>query len=1264
MRQDILSRKDSCCVLISTHHIDDVEVISDRVWFLNDQSLVFDGPLSDLKGTFQCTSDRASHMNVLDFSTSNDRIKDMFLERFQHTARVISDSAVMRDSFKEQGVNCTWSIALSEPNKTPNETFRLFLHELESQGLLDWSVSSPNAYDSLSRMYGQPVEDNEGWLEHNVSDRSDDEHDNLSPSCDNQEFTRNMCIDEMWTFTMFLRNCKLIVDLRVADMKQKKRHFLFSLIILPFCMILLLVFYCRDIRYPKMEFSSSSIGGIGEILVSNGRKSEASNSFMASELSLMQRFGHSLTWLGDDLKSNSLFENLYQEYYVHDDNRWSSFVIDDTVEKWISSSVRITDRSFEGSLDIHDTLSAIQAIQKSVCNSTFRPVNESNSAEHTMPVHHRRVEITAKAEEAFGRANHLRADSGDVTNITEFCEFMTQMDIDLVANMSSGKTSGDSSSRTMNTSELVLRVSQALEAKVTMLSNMTFFHGTPMFFKEVLPYIYASREETCFTDSDNTSSTTPIARERYSKDVYRLFSHPFDEKKSISPAFFQRGYLGSIVTIMYILLTSTSVLKFITRCKASGIKTQLHLSGVSPAVYWFGNFIVDFGLLFVSFIAIYTAISVGGPPISSFFLDSAYTNIFLLSLCAYAAASVTANYFFAFHSVDQVSCQLLSLFSSLCGGLFFRLFIALHAHVEPYVTLHSVCLWVSPSYAFSSNMCDLFVQYVRHFNPHESTSTTVLTDDVSLFAPLVTMCCQTVVYFLLTVVADAYYYRFNCWLHIVFEKIKEYILQCSGDGPLSRGNSISLRSTVLRYIAMCNAECKGEGLDDEEEGLLSSSLSNRTSYGSDQATHQFSTLARSGSFLSDRSCDDMDCKEGNRSPPTTSAPPANPIPIVSAKDLDIAYPAGYLSHSLPIIKQLNIQIDRAERIALMGVNGGGKSTLYRAMTDTEMLPLHGVLTLGGFDTVCDHWSLGAENVVGYVPQEGGLAEFMTVQGAIDLFISIRKNAMLLSPNTRWSNQSELVAREQSMRLKMYNILPKRYFPYYIFSLSGGNKQKLAVLLSNIFNPSLLLLDEPTSGIDPPASHELIRYLSVLPSAQAILFASHRMEECLVVCRRVLLLFGGRVQFDGPISEFSKVTDLFYQVDVEIYEQLKGGEQSNASSLLSTPPTTVHTMTNFIDAFLRKLQFALLTKGPATSSPLYFAFERIVRYSNTKVRFTFEKSKCPLSVVWSVLAEWKTEAWEPQVTMLSSMSLRKMSIEEIFAAMVDAAKKAAVDSFNK
>jgi ABC-type multidrug transport system ATPase subunit len=291
-----------------------------------------------------------------------------------------------------------------------------------------------------------------------------------------------------------------------------------------------------------------------------------------------------------------------------------------------------------------------------------------------------------------------------------------------------------------------------------------------------------------------------------------------------------------------------------------------------------------------------------------------------------------------------------------------------------------------------------------------------------------------------------------------------------------------------------------------------------------------------------------------------------------------------------------------------------KSTLFKSLSTSQMFPVGGNLTVCGLNTVLDHWAIAARGAVGYVPQEGGLLEFMTVKEAIDLFTGLRAT----------SRPPALAHQTAHVYEQFYSILPHKYFSYTIKSLSGGNKRKLAVVLSNINAPALLLLDEPSSGVDPAAAERIVQYLCDLPAAQGLLFASHRLDECLRVCERVLMLLGGRNQFDGPMAALDSVSDLFYQVDVHLMV-----DKNDSGVDVS--------MENFLDSFSSHLN-------------CHMSIERIVVYSPRLVRLTLEKMIVPYSEAWGSLDRLQGES------VVEKYAFRRMDMEEIFSIMVSASKK--------
>lgn len=109
--------------------------------------------------------------------------------------------------------------------------------------------------------------------------------------------------------------------------------------------------------------------------------------------------------------------------------------------------------------------------------------------------------------------------------------------------------------------------------------------------------------------------------------------------------------------------------------------------------------------------------------------------------------------------------------------------------------------------------------------------------------------------------------------------------------------------------------------------------------------------------------------------------------------------------------------------------------------------------------------------------------------------------------------------------------------YLVHALSGGNKKKLSVAIANIASPSFLAMDECTSGVDPVAADRIVAYLRELKDHQGLLFASHRIDECISVCDRVLILAEGSAYFDGSVHAFDELASLFYQVDLVLPSNL-------------------------------------------------------------------------------------------------------------------------------
>ena len=181
-----------------------------------------------------------------------------------------------------------------------------------------------------------------------------------------------------------------------------------------------------------------------------------------------------------------------------------------------------------------------------------------------------------------------------------------------------------------------------------------------------------------------------------------------------------------------------------------------------------------------------------------------------------------------------------------------------------------------------------------------------------------------------------------------------------------------------------------------------------------------------------------------------------------------------------------------EMLGILGPNGAGKTTLVRQIT-TELLPTSGSIHVFGVDVASD--PIGVKNLMGVVPQEAQLFELLTVYETLSIFAKLRG---LTSRGAR-SRAEELLT---DLRLAEYRNVTN-------IKLSGGLKRRVMVGIAMIAHPGLIVLDEPTTGLDPQSRRymwELMRDYKA--QGATILMTTHYMEEAEELCDRVGIISRG------------------------------------------------------------------------------------------------------------------------------------------------------------
>ncbi|HKQ60617.1 MAG TPA: efflux RND transporter permease subunit, partial [Candidatus Polarisedimenticolaceae bacterium] len=190
---------------------------------------------------------------------------------------------------------------------------------------------------------------------------------------------------------------------------------------------------------------------------------------------------------------------------------------------------------------------------------------------------------------------------------------------------------------------------------------------------------------------------------------------------------------------------------------------------------------------------------------------------------------------------------------------------------------------------------------------------------------------------------------------------------------------------------------------------------------------------------------------------------------------------------------------RRGMVGVLGPNGAGKTTLLRMLAGI-LDPTVGVITIGGVKLPKLRRYLA--RWVGYLPQEFGLPDDLTAREYLDYY------ALL------YEIRPAAARRERVERLLSEVGLAERAGER-IGSYSGGMRQRVAVARTLLRLPSIIIVDEPTVGLDPRERIRFRNLLSRLAEGRVVLFSTHVVEDVAVACERVLVMARGRVVFDGP-----------------------------------------------------------------------------------------------------------------------------------------------------
>lgn len=213
---------------------------------------------------------------------------------------------------------------------------------------------------------------------------------------------------------------------------------------------------------------------------------------------------------------------------------------------------------------------------------------------------------------------------------------------------------------------------------------------------------------------------------------------------------------------------------------------------------------------------------------------------------------------------------------------------------------------------------------------------------------------------------------------------------------------------------------------------------------------------------------------------------------------------------------ISFTVERGEVLGFLGPNGAGKSTTMRMITGF-IPPTEGTISVGGFDVVDQ--GIPARRLIGYLPENAPAYTDMTVSGFLNFAAEIRG----LSGDAK--------KRAVDRVVEMCFLESVRH--QSVETLSKGYRHRTCFAQSIIHDPDVLVLDEPTDGLDPNQKHEVRQLIRRMGEKKAIIFSTHILEEVDAVCSRAIIIDRGRIVANGTPEQLRQRSEWAGAVTVRV-----------------------------------------------------------------------------------------------------------------------------------
>ncbi len=219
------------------------------------------------------------------------------------------------------------------------------------------------------------------------------------------------------------------------------------------------------------------------------------------------------------------------------------------------------------------------------------------------------------------------------------------------------------------------------------------------------------------------------------------------------------------------------------------------------------------------------------------------------------------------------------------------------------------------------------------------------------------------------------------------------------------------------------------------------------------------------------------------------------------------------------LRGVSFSVKPGEIIGLLGPNGAGKTTLMKILTG-YIQPSSGTAEVGGIDVMAHPEAV--QRRIGYLPENAPLYPELTVQSYLKMIADLRGIAA--------GDQPRLLSEA------IYAVDLEDRLTRVIGTLSKGYRQRVGLAQAILHQPDLLVLDEPTNGLDPTQIGEVRRLIRRLAHHSTVLISTHILSEVEATCGRAIILMGGSIQADARLADLAATSDALVTVAAEGRDQ--------------------------------------------------------------------------------------------------------------------------------